>query len=196
MCSREINDRSYYVAVYVSLDEFKAYGPMTVVKLTPKSIYIYGEEVRQIKDHVECHVWSYLHDTHQEHPPKNDTDREARRRKFPGLDQEHQGEDYWHNHMANQVAMLPHTSWLNYGNYQIEVYKKHASLRIISIVTSHKWYVMVRITPVNTDDQMLQILADAQGVDSEAESQNNQDSDTEKDIRITWNDGVIKDYSK
>ena len=52
MCSRETNYRSYYVAIYVLLDEFKSCVPMIVVKGTPNSICVYGEDVQQIRNHV------------------------------------------------------------------------------------------------------------------------------------------------
>ena len=68
------------------------------------------------------------------------------------------------------------------GNNQIEMYETHAPLRMISIVTSRKWYAVEQSTPVNADDQMLQILAaGAQGVDDEAESLDNNSSDTEEE---------------
>ena len=45
-CVRETNDRLYYVVVYMLLDTFKAYDSKVLVKGTPNSICICGDEVQ------------------------------------------------------------------------------------------------------------------------------------------------------
>ena len=63
-CVREKNDSLYYVAVYVVLAKFKAYSPMVVVKGTPTSFCIYGDEVQQTRDYSEWYIWSHPHPEH------------------------------------------------------------------------------------------------------------------------------------
>ena len=47
-CTRERNDHLYCVVVYALLDKSKEYGPKVVVKGTPSSFYIRGDEVQHI----------------------------------------------------------------------------------------------------------------------------------------------------
>ena len=43
MCHRERNDHSHLVAVYVLLDEYKAYDPLIVAKGTPRNVCLCGD---------------------------------------------------------------------------------------------------------------------------------------------------------
>ena len=104
MCCREGNHRSHYVAVYVILDEFKAYGPSVVVKGTPQSMCKCREEEQHIRHRTGWHVWRFPHEMFWELPPRHDGDRADTRKKLPGVDPEHWGKEYWRNRITEQMA--------------------------------------------------------------------------------------------
>ena len=56
MCCREENKWSHCVAVYMLLDEFKAYGPLVVVTGTPQSKCSHGVEGQHIRHQTGWHV--------------------------------------------------------------------------------------------------------------------------------------------
>ena len=79
----------HHVVVYPLLDEFKAYDLKLVVKGTPNSFCVYGDEVQQIRDHSGWSVWSYPHPEHWELPPIHDMDGGIRGLKFLNVNFKH-----------------------------------------------------------------------------------------------------------
>jgi hypothetical protein len=85
------NQWSHYVAVYMLLDNFKAYVPLMVVKGDPQSICKYGEEAHHIKHQTGWHVWQFPHEMFWELPPRHNRDRADTSGKFSDVDPEHCG---------------------------------------------------------------------------------------------------------
>ena len=91
MCRQEQNKHSHLVVVYVLLDKYKAYGPLVVVKGTPRKLCLYGDKEQSII-HEGWSAWELPSKQHWEIPPRNDSDRRKRREQFPTVALEDQGE--------------------------------------------------------------------------------------------------------
>ena len=93
-CVRNKNRSSNYVVHYALVDKCKARGPKVVVKGTPHSFCVCGDEVQHIQDHSGWSLWSYPHLEHWEIPPRDNLDRENTALKFLNVNVAHWGESY------------------------------------------------------------------------------------------------------
>jgi hypothetical protein len=120
--------------VYALLEILKAYRPKVVVKGTPTSFCICGDEIHPIRDHSEWYVWSYPHPEHWELPPRNNWDRENRASTFPNVNMEHWGESYWGKRWIECESLVACVG-TDRCEDEAQIYETRSSIRLTSIVT-------------------------------------------------------------
>ena len=135
-------------------------------------------------------MWELPHNKHWEIPPRNESDREARRAQFPQVEPEHWGEAYWRKRVSTRKKLLERTRMQDHSDdHQLETYKAHSPVRFISIILCGDWNLTEIIPPAvnmeriaNDNEHMLRMLAaGAQGDDNTAGSVGNRSGDTAAD---------------